>query len=117
MAVTKTDYNIFLTNYEVKNGYIGDAVTLNKAVDQVKIELDAIYGWLKGESTADDGASLGEDVGIDSNGSYMNEVMAIPSEYHIDTGHVISVGGINTSFIVRSVDGLHKELFDGGSWN
>ena len=117
MADTKQNYTNFLTNYEVKNGYVGDAATLNKAVDQAKKELDAIYGWLKGGETADTGSTLSEVIGADSGGSYINETIADAAEYHSSTGYVISIGTIDTDQIVRSVDGLHKEIFDAGSWS
>lgn len=113
---TKEQYSNFLLNYEVKNGYVGDAATLNKAVDQLKKEFDALYGWVKGEETADSGAGISEVIGADSGGSYINETSVAPSEYHASTGYVAVIGTIDTNHIIRSVDGLHKEVFDAGSW-
>lgn len=41
----RTSLTEFRDNYECKNGQIGSQDTLNKAVDKVKQELDALWTW------------------------------------------------------------------------
>lgn len=41
----RTGLTEFRDNYEVKNGQIGSQDVLNKAVDKVKQELDALWTW------------------------------------------------------------------------
>ena len=79
----------FQTNYEVKNGQIADSVVLNKAVDLVKQEFNFLWEFISmGSSVIDDGDSF-----IDDN-----------------------IGTISNNR-VRSIQGLHNEIFNGGTWS
>ena len=100
MAVSKTAYATqFVPNYEVKNGFVGDAQTLNKAVDQVKREVDAIFGWIHADLTADSGSSSSLEIGIEGAGNLLNETIASDLEYDTN-GWVSTIGAIDTRYIV-----------------
>jgi len=56
-VVTKEHINNFRSDYEVKNGYIGDEITLNAAPDRLKVELDALWEATLGSNGAVTGSS------------------------------------------------------------
>jgi hypothetical protein len=77
----------FQLNYEVKNGYIADAATLNLAVDAVQQEMIALWQFVT------------EDV-IASGDKLIDDTIGKTSNIH-----------------VRSINGLHNEVFRGGTWS
>jgi len=91
MAFTKVTLDVFNTNYEVKNGDVGDADTLNAAVHRLKIEFDQLFEWLSG----------GTDI-IENSVVFVNDTIGSTDAY--------------ADKVTRSVTGIHNEIFDAGSW-
>ena len=79
----------FQGNYEVQNGQIADAVTLNKAVDAMKHELNFLWKFI---SQQQDAIADGDDFINDNIGTILSNR-------------------------VRSIQGLHNEVFNGGTWS
>ena len=77
----------FQANYEVKNGDIADAATLNLAVDTAQQEIIALWQFV-----TDDIINAGDKL--------INDDPAIVDDKH-----------------VRSIQGLHNEVFNGGTWS
>jgi hypothetical protein len=77
----------FQSNYEVKNGDVADAATLNLAVDTAQQEIIALWQFITDNSITDG------DKFIDDNLSNINDKH------------------------VRSIQGLHNEVFNGGTWS
>jgi hypothetical protein len=77
----------FQANYEVKNGYVADAATLNLAVDTAQQEIIALWQFITDNSITDG------DKFIDDNPANINDKH------------------------VRSIQGLHNEIFNGGTWS
>jgi len=49
--MARTTEQSFVDNFEVKNGFVGSQDVLNKAVHQVKLELDELWNWSSGQQT------------------------------------------------------------------
>ena len=49
--MARTSLAVFIDGYEVKNGQVGSQDTLNRAVHQVKQELDELWNWSAGSDT------------------------------------------------------------------
>ncbi len=123
----KIDYTNFVENYEVRNGYVGSSSVLNAAVDKLKQEVDALYGFLRGGSiagvgnvTSENGDVVNEVVGAAQGKSLFNTQIPVLAA---GTGRVATLQGeyntgINNvqTLVVRSVDQLHKEVFSAGTW-
>ena len=77
----------FQLNYEVKNGYIADAATLNLAVDAAQQEIIALWQFVTDDNIID-------------GDKFVNDTIGFSSNKH-----------------VRSIAGLHNEIFDGGTWS
>jgi hypothetical protein len=94
MAIIElTDIADFTNNYESQNGEIADAATLNRAVHRVQQEMIAIWDFVRNDiSTIDDAQNLIFDsIGSTPPGGAQNQV--------------------------RSIEGLHNEIFYGGTWS
>ena len=77
----------FQANYEVKNGDIGDAATLNLAVDTAQQEIISLWQFV-----TDDSITAGDKL--------INDDPTANDDKH-----------------VRSISGLHSEVFNGGTWS
>ena len=77
----------FQLNYEVKNGYIASASTLNLAVDAAQQEIIALWRFVANDFITDGDKMI-------------NDTIGFTSDIH-----------------VRSINGLHNEVFDGGTWS
>jgi hypothetical protein len=89
MAIEQlTDLQNFQTNYEVHNGEIADAATLNLAVHRVQQEMIALWEFVRSDIAS-----------IDTDKNLIDDLIASSTEQ------------------VRSIDGLHSEVFNGGTWS
>ena len=77
----------FQQNYEVKNGQIADAATLNLAVDTAQQEIIALWRFVTDDTITDGDKFINDSIGFTSNKH------------------------------VRSIEGLHNEVFNGGTWS
>jgi hypothetical protein len=89
MAIEQlTPLNEFENNYEVHNGMIADAATLNLAVHRAQQEIISLWNFVRSNQ-----------IDIDDSKTLIDDIVSSSSEQ------------------VRSIDGLHNEIFDGGTWS
>jgi hypothetical protein len=83
-----TPLQFFQDNYEVQNGQIADAATLNLAVHRVQQEMIALWEFVRADIAS-----------IDTDKNLIDDSISSSTEQ------------------VRSVTGLHNETFNGGTWS
>jgi len=89
MAIEQlTPLTEFENNYEVHNGSIADAATLNLAVHRAQQEIIALWNFIRDNR-----------IEID------------------DTKSLIDDSASSSAEQVRSINGLHAETFNGGTWS
>jgi protein involved in sex pheromone biosynthesis len=81
------DLDEFRDNWETKNGYIASAEVLNRAVDGAQQEIIALWQFITDNVIQDGDKFINDNIGT------------------IDNKHV------------RSIQGLHNEVFYGGTWS
>jgi len=87
---TLTQIAQFQDNYEVKNGEIASADVLNKAVHKSHLELISLWNFVRNDNSGiDDTINLFDD----------------------------TIGNNTSDYQVRSIQGLHNEVFNGGTWS
>jgi hypothetical protein len=112
----------FINNYESKNGEMGSEEVLNRAVHEVKIELDRLWNWSTGDSNLTLPAGDIKDSFINDSISYTdpNATNFVRSANY--SGLRISNNASNNNSTSdtwcthRIYQQIHDAVVDGGTW-
>jgi len=83
-----TNLTDFQDNYEIHNGQIADAASLNLAVHRVQQEMIALWDFVRSDIQS-----------IDTSMNLIDDNVSSSTEQ------------------VRSINGIHNETFNGGTWS